>query len=119
MELAAPTVPLEDNTAFADEYVVETIHRERKVRGTTQYEVEWEGYPNSKDFTWEPETSLIDEDGQPYSALQDFKRRELKTNDKLNLTTSKELIAEHPSAYRCVDLRNTNTLDGVTDRRVQ
>ncbi len=40
------------------EFTVKAIHGTQKVKGTTFYITEWYGFPNQKDFTYEPASNL-------------------------------------------------------------
>jgi hypothetical protein len=37
------------------EYIVEELMDSKYTRGKLKYLVQWEGYPNRTDWTWEPE----------------------------------------------------------------
>jgi hypothetical protein len=45
----------------AGEYVVQKIHSHRKVRASEDWEflVEWGGWKNKRDYTWEPRAHLL------------------------------------------------------------
>ncbi len=47
--------------ALPDEYVVQKIHAHRKVRASEDLEflVEWGGWKNKRDYTWEPRAQLL------------------------------------------------------------
>lgn len=57
-----------------EEYPVEAIIAERKIDGSTEYLVRWEGYPDER-CTWEPETSFQNED-----TLLDWKTQEMRVS---------------------------------------
>jgi hypothetical protein len=40
------------------EFIVKAIHGTQKVKGTTFYITEWDGFPDKKDFTYEPQSNL-------------------------------------------------------------
>ncbi len=42
-----------------DIYVVKRIRDERQTNGKVQVLIEWEDYPDKKDWTWEPKTNLL------------------------------------------------------------
>lgn len=41
-----------------ERYIVRKIHQRRKRKGVEEFLVEWEGFPNKKDHTWEPKKNL-------------------------------------------------------------
>jgi hypothetical protein len=41
-----------------DIFKVKKIHAKKKIKNVWKYQVEWEGYPNSKDFTWQKKSEL-------------------------------------------------------------
>ena len=44
--------------AFSEEYTPEEIVRSQKFGRTIEYLIRWEGYPEEKDWTWEPAEHL-------------------------------------------------------------
>jgi hypothetical protein len=53
--------PSEDSNTEEEEYQPEKIIAERKTEeGTTQFLIQWVGYPEEKDWTWEDEMTLLD-----------------------------------------------------------
>jgi hypothetical protein len=64
-----------------EEYEVATIHGRKQSRNRDLYLVEWVGYLNKVDWTWEPQANLTNVD----ETLTAFKRR---TIDKSSRTTT-------------------------------
>jgi Chromo (CHRromatin Organisation MOdifier) domain len=53
-------------TDEGEEYVVEEIMDLKLSRGKLKYLVEWEGYPNLTEWTWEPEESIITDNREEF-----------------------------------------------------
>jgi hypothetical protein len=53
-----PPPPLAVVVEREEEYEVATIHGKKWSRNCDLYLVEWVGYPNKVDWTWEPRTNL-------------------------------------------------------------
>jgi hypothetical protein len=64
-----------------EEYEVATIHGKKWLRNGDLYLVEWVGYPNKVDWTWEPQTNLTNAD----ETLTAFEKWTI--NESLRMTT--------------------------------
>jgi hypothetical protein len=64
-----------------EEYKVATIHGKKRSRNRELYLVEWVGYQNKVDWTWEPRTNLTNA-GETLAA---FERRTI--NESSRMTT--------------------------------
>lgn len=42
-------------------YVVKKLHDKKKIKNQIHYLVEWKGYPDKKDFTWEKRANLLED----------------------------------------------------------
>jgi hypothetical protein len=77
-----------------EEYVVEELMDSKYTRGKLKYLVQWEGYPNRMDWTWEPEDKFV-------QAIKD------------------EFHKKHPSAPRRIDIRQMHFTERKTDYEPQ
>jgi transposase InsO family protein len=50
--------PISKPKVKPQEFIVKAIHGTQKVKGTTFYITEWDGFPDKKDFTFEPASHL-------------------------------------------------------------
>jgi Chromo (CHRromatin Organisation MOdifier) domain len=60
--------PVEEDDVFA----VERVHNDRVRRGRREYHVEWEHYPDPREWTWEPANKLFDENGDEYIEVKNY-----------------------------------------------
>jgi hypothetical protein len=62
-----------------DYFIVEKILDKKKISGRWKYQVQWDGYPDAKDFTWEPLENL--ENVQ--NLVEDFEKNWKEKNGSL------------------------------------
>jgi hypothetical protein len=59
-------IPISDLPQIEHQYFVKKILKKRKRKSKTEYLIEWDGYANPTDYTWEPKENI------PHNVIKAF-----------------------------------------------
>jgi hypothetical protein len=75
------------------EYAIEKLLGSRETMDGVEYLVKWDGYPSQKDWTWEPESSLLDSAPSLVRAFKSAKRQQRrKTKAEAEIYTIERIL---------------------------